>query len=222
MFWYFDDSLSLSSKPFMLALFTICTSIGVSSPSSARKPCHSRHTRHIHDRRQVDINTTAGWPQCHVQLESIYSQAQRRTSTVEEDTAGCPSCRPTNSVKALKEDAVWQKSSEFTATQHHHSTILAASHLQTQSHTTTKELNHTCMYRHISYMRICDRCILRIFQQSGHIAYFPHKLGFSTAILISLVFLLPISIRFRYLPRPYDCQQNGTFHVSGLRWNEIG
>ena len=95
MFWYFDDSLSLSSKPFMLALFTICTSIGVSSPSSARKPCHSRHTRHVHDRRQVDINTMAGWLQCHVQLESIYSQAQRRTSTSQPDAL--PAAQPTAS-----------------------------------------------------------------------------------------------------------------------------
>ena len=39
-----------------------------------------------------------------------------------------------------------------------------------------------------------------IFQQSAHISYFfPHKLALSTAILLLFVFLLPISIRFRYL-----------------------
>jgi len=40
----------------------------------------------------------------------------------------------------------------------------------------------------------------RIFQQSAHIAYFfPHKLAFSTAISIFVMFLLPISTTFRYL-----------------------
>jgi len=40
----------------------------------------------------------------------------------------------------------------------------------------------------------------RIFQQSARIAYFfPHKFAFSTTILVLFVFLLPISIRFRYL-----------------------
>ena len=39
----------------------------------------------------------------------------------------------------------------------------------------------------------------RIFRQSAHIAYFLHKLAFSTAVLILFVILLPISIRFRYL-----------------------
>ena len=39
MFWYLADSLSLSSSPFMLALFTIWARIGGSSPSSANRPC---------------------------------------------------------------------------------------------------------------------------------------------------------------------------------------
>jgi len=47
-------------------------------------------------------------------------------------------------------------------------------------------------------MRICNCCIFRIFQQGLHIACFSHKLAFMTAILILFVFLLPISIRFRY------------------------
>lgn len=38
MFWYLLLSQSLSNNPLVLALFTICTSIGVSSPSSANKP----------------------------------------------------------------------------------------------------------------------------------------------------------------------------------------
>jgi len=42
--------------------------------------------------------------------------------------------------------------------------------------------------------------VFRIFHQSAHIAYFPpHKLAFSTAILIFTMFLLPISITFHYL-----------------------
>ena len=48
---------------------------------------------------------------------------------------------------------------------------------------------------------------------------FPHKLAFSTAVLILFVFLFPISIRFRYLD--HDCQQNGTIHVSGPMCNEL-
>jgi len=58
-------------------------------------------------------------------------------------------------------------------------------------------------YRHVSFMRICNCRIFRIFQQNAHIAYFPlQKLAFSTAILkLFIVFLLPTSIRFRYLDR---------------------
>ena len=45
-------------------------------------------------------------------------------------------------------------------------------------------------------------CLLphfRILYKSVHIAYFPLKLAFLTVILVLFVFLLPISIRFRYL-----------------------
>jgi len=62
------------------------------------------------------------------------------------------------------------------------------------------------MYKHVSFMRICDCSIFRIlphfriFQQSVHITcFFSHELSFSTAMLIFFVFLLPISITFCYL-----------------------
>lgn len=42
-----SESLSLSSSPFMLALFTICTRIGVSSPSRASKPCSQRENHDL-------------------------------------------------------------------------------------------------------------------------------------------------------------------------------
>ena len=48
-----------------------------------------------------------------------------------------------------------------------------------------------------AYFACCR--IFHIFQQSAHIAFFPHKLAFSTAILILFVSILPVSIRFRYL-----------------------
>ena len=60
--------------------------------------------------------------------------------------------------------------------------------------------------RHVSFMRICNCHIFRILPHFSHISgkcvrriFFPHKLVFSMAILILIVFLLPISIRFRYL-----------------------
>jgi len=46
----------------------------------------------------------------------------------------------------------------------------------------------------ISYFACCS--IFRIFQQSTHIAYFPHKLAFLTAIFILFVFLFPISFYY--------------------------
>jgi len=47
-----------------------------------------------------------------------------------------------------------------------------------------------CEYVIAAYFAYC-----RIIQQSVHIAYFfPHKLAFSTAVLILFVFLLPISV----------------------------
>jgi len=55
-------------------------------------------------------------------------------------------------------------------------------------------------------MRICDCHMFGILPHFSHISaksiyrvHFPHKLAFSTAFLILFVFLLPISIRFRYL-----------------------
>jgi len=77
-----------------------------------------------------------------------------------------------------------------------------------------------CEYATAEYFTYCR--IFHIFQQSAHITYFfPHRLAFSTAILILVVFLLPISITFRYLDH-LVAKQNGTIHVSGPQWNEMG
>jgi len=46
---------------------------------------------------------------------------------------------------------------------------------------------------------ICDNAIATNFEQSAHIAIFVYKLALSTAVSILFVFLLAISIRFRYL-----------------------
>jgi len=43
------------------------------------------------------------------------------------------------------------------------------------------------------------RLLTHISAKCAHRIFFPHKLAFSTTILMLLVFLLPISIRFRYL-----------------------
>jgi len=58
-------------------------------------------------------------------------------------------------------------------------------------------------------MRIEDLCVCRIFRMLPHFShisvecayriFFPHKLAFSTSVFILFLFLLPISIRFRYL-----------------------
>jgi len=52
---------------------------------------------------------------------------------------------------------------------------------------------------------------------------FPHKLAFSTAILMLIVFLLPISIKFRYLDNlvanrmaPSTCPD-----TCGTRWGQL-
>jgi len=59
------------------------------------------------------------------------------------------------------------------------------------------------LYTRVSYMLICDCCIyplfLAYFSKVRIFHIFPHKLALSTAILLLFVFLLPISIRFRYL-----------------------
>ena len=57
---------------------------------------------------------------------------------------------------------------------------------------------------HVDFMQIRDCRILRLlphFQQSAHIAYFFCINWHFDDILILSVFLLPISIRFRYLER---------------------
>jgi len=69
------------------------------------------------------------------------------------------------------------------------------------SHTTTR----------VSFVRICDCRIFRWlphFSHIVHIAYFPHKLAFSTAISILFVFLLgrPISVRFCYQSLLVGCR----------------
>jgi len=76
-----------------------------------------------------------------------------------------------------------------------------------------------CEYAIAAYFAYCH--IFRIFQQSAHTAYFPAQIGISTAILILFVFLLPISTSVS-LPQPSGCQQNGTIHVSGPPWNDMG
>ena len=57
------------------------------------------------------------------------------------------------------------------------------------------------LVRHVSFMRICDYHIFRLLWFFLHIS--PHiftcKLAFSMAVSILFVFLLPISVRFRYL-----------------------
>ena len=69
---------------------------------------------------------------------------------------------------------------------------------------------------YVSMYVCCDCYIVRLpaaFLGKVHTSHiFPHKLAFLTAILISLVFLLLISIRFRYLNHlvanriaPYKC-----------------
>ena len=79
-------------------------------------------------------------------------------------------------------------------------------------------------------MRICDSHIFHILPDCilSHISakcrywiFFPHKLAFSMAIVIFIVFLLPISIRFLYLDHLVANRMVGN-HVSGPLWNEMG
>ena len=54
--------------------------------------------------------------------------------------------------------------------------------------------------RHVSFTRICECYTFRVFSaKCAYRMFFPHKMAFSTAILILFVFLLPISFRFHYL-----------------------
>ena len=66
-------------------------------------------------------------------------------------------------------------------------------------------------YTGMSVLRICDCHTFRLLLHFLHIStkctypiFFSHTLAFSTAILILFVFLLPISIRFRYLDHLVD------------------
>ena len=61
------------------------------------------------------------------------------------------------------------------------------------------QMIHPSQISHVSFMRMWDCRTFRILQQNARIAFFPHRLAFSTAILTSFVSPLPISIRFRYL-----------------------
>ena len=51
---------------------------------------------------------------------------------------------------------------------------------------------------------------------------FPHKSAFSTAIFISLTFLLPISIRFRYLDHLVANRMAPAVPASGPMWKGMG
>jgi len=70
--------------------------------------------------------------------------------------------------------------------------------------TYTKYSSVRVLTRHVSFMRICNCHIFRIMPHFSHNIsakcvhriFFPHKLAFSTAILILIVFLLPISVEW--------------------------
>jgi len=74
---------------------------------------------------------------------------------------------------------------------------------------------------------LCDCCIFRFLSHFLHVlakcAYciFLHKLAFSTAILTLFVFILPISVRFRYLDCPVAKRMATPMCLEPL-WNEIG
>ena len=69
--------------------------------------------------------------------------------------------------------------------------------------------------RHVSFVRICNCRIFRIFQQSAHITYFSsinwHFDHHFNIICVSVTYFYWV-----LLPRPSGCQQNGTNQVSGL------
>ena len=80
-----------------------------------------------------------------------------------------------------------------------------------------------CKLPHVSLIA----AFFHIFQQSAHMShiFFPHKLAFSTAILILFMFLLPISIRFRYLDHPFANRMAPSVcppDPSGTRWGTVG
>ena len=69
--------------------------------------------------------------------------------------------------------------------------------------------------RHVSFVRICNCRIFRIFQQSARITYFSsinwHFNHHFNIICVSVTYFYWV-----LLPRPSGCQQNGTNQVSGL------
>jgi len=80
-----------------------------------------------------------------------------------------------------------------------------------------------CHLYEIDMSVLCEYAIATYFAYFNkvHIWHiFQHKLAFLMAILTFFVFLLRISVRFRYLPQLSGCQQNGTIRVSGPLWNE--
>ena len=129
--------------------------------------------------------------------------------------AGCPSCRPTNRIKALKR----QDNRMINCKIFCKSGPRSASHLRAESHAISTTVDQ--QDRHVSFTRICDCPIFAYFSKVRILHILPHKLAFSTAILI-----LFVSITYVYsvsLPRTSSCQQNGTIHVSGPLWrNEMG
>ena len=84
--------------------------------------------------------------------------------------------------------------------------------------------------RHVSSVRISDCRILRILPHFSHISatcpyllFSPHKLAFSTTILISFAFLLSISIiRFRYLDHMVANRMAPSMCLDPCAWNEMG
>jgi len=59
------------------------------------------------------------------------------------------------------------------------------------------------------------------FQQSALIAYFSTQIGIFDSNF-NIICVSVTSFYYVLLPRPSGCQQNGTIHVSGPLWNEMG
>ena len=88
------------------------------------------------------------------------------------------------------------------------SPFISASQSQLQPqvcHMNASLIYWTCNFRHVIFMRICFMRLLHISLCATFLAYFsklcmshifPHKLAFSTEILILFVFLLPITFLF--------------------------
>jgi len=67
---------------------------------------------------------------------------------------------------------------------------------------------------------LCEYAIAAYFSKVHMLHIFPHKLAFLTAILILFVFLLPISIWFRYLNHPVANRMAPSMclDLCGTRW----